>query len=92
MQTKIKLFGEIHILDINNDDTVLDAALDAGLEPEFSCQAGVCGTCKAKLISGKIEMDETDALTDEEIAEGYVLTCQTHPLNGDVFIDFDEQN
>lgn len=89
MKIKIKIFEEKHLVDVNNEDTVLDAVLDAGHEPEFSCQAGVCGVCKAKLISGKVDMDAMDALTAEEIEGGFILTCQAHPLSEDVYIEFD---
>jgi len=89
MKIKIKLYDEIHNIDVRDDDAVLDAVLEAGLEPDYSCQVGACGSCKAKLVDGKVEMEEHDALTDEEISEGFVLTCQAKPLTDDVFIDYD---
>ncbi len=89
MQVKFKLFDETNTIDVQGDDAILDAVLEAGYEPDYSCQVGVCGTCKAKLVSGKVEMEEHEALTDEEIGEGYVLTCQAKPLTDDVFIDYD---
>ena len=69
---------------------MLTAAQREGQDPPFSCQIGACSTCRAKLISGKVYMDERDSLTDEEIEEGYVLTCQAHPLTDDVVIDYDD--
>ncbi|PCJ50603.1 MAG: phenylacetic acid degradation protein [Gammaproteobacteria bacterium] len=68
---------------------ILDAALYEGADLPFSCKAGVCSTCKAQLIKGEVEMDQNHSLTDEEVADGMILTCQSHPLSGEVDIDFD---
>jgi len=87
---KIKIYNEIHNLTVEPDESVLIAAMREGHDPPFSCQIGACATCRAKLVSGKVEMDERDALTDEEIEEGYILTCQAHPLTDDVFVDYDD--
>ena len=86
---KINLYFEESSFEVEADDSILQAAMNAGLEPPFSCQIGACATCRAKLIKGKVSMDERDALTDEEIEEGWILTCQAHPLTDDVYIDFD---
>jgi len=58
----------------------------------YSCQIGICGTCRARLIEGSVRMDEREALTDEEIEEGYILTCQAHPETSVVVIDYDRQS
>ncbi len=68
---------------------VLDAAMDAGVDVPFSCKGAVCCTCKAKVLEGKIQMSKNYALTDKEVAEGYVLTCQSHPLTEKVVVDYD---
>ncbi len=60
-----------------NDDTVLDAAARAGLELPFSCRAGVCSTCRTKVVSGEVEMEQNYALEDWELEQGYVLACQS---------------
>lgn len=73
----------------SNGKTILDAAMDAGLDVPFSCKGAVCCTCKAKVLNGKVSMDMNYALTDEEVAEGYILTCQAHPQSEDVTIDYD---
>lgn len=70
-------------------ETILDAALQAGVEPPYSCAGGACGTCRAKVVLGKAVMDQNHVLDDAEIAAGYVLTCQSHPVTGEVGIDFD---
>lgn len=69
--------------------SILDAAIEAGVDAPFSCKGAVCCTCRAKVIEGKVKMDNNFALTDAEVEEGFVLTCQSHPLTEKVVIDFD---
>ncbi len=69
--------------------TILDAASDAGVDAPFSCKGAVCCTCRAKVLEGKVKMDANFALTDVEVEQGYVLTCQSHPLTEKVVIDYD---
>lgn len=88
-KVKIILYSEEIEFLVEPDETILTAAQREGEDPPFSCQIGACSTCRAKLLSGKVFMDEHDSLTDEEIDEGYVLTCQAHPLTDDVVIDYD---
>jgi ring-1,2-phenylacetyl-CoA epoxidase subunit PaaE len=71
--------------------SILDAASAAGLEVPFSCTSGVCGTCRAKLISGEVRMDRNFALDKDDLAKGFVLTCQSHPLTPQVILSFDER-
>jgi ring-1,2-phenylacetyl-CoA epoxidase subunit PaaE len=68
---------------------ILDSARAAGLTAPFACKAGVCATCRAKVITGKVEMAARYGLTDEEVAAGYVLTCQSVPLGDGVAVDYD---
>jgi ring-1,2-phenylacetyl-CoA epoxidase subunit PaaE len=70
---------------------VLDAAAAAGLEVPYSCKSGVCCTCRAKLMEGQVRMDRNFALEPHEVAAGFVLTCQAHPLTERVVISFDER-
>jgi ring-1,2-phenylacetyl-CoA epoxidase subunit PaaE len=72
-----------------NESNILDSALAAGLRAPFACKAGVCATCRAKVISGKVEMAARYGLTDEEVAAGYVLTCQSVPVGDGVAVDYD---
>ena len=72
-----------------NGESILDAALQQGADLPFACKGGVCCTCRAKLVSGKVEMDVNYGLEPDEIAAGYILTCQSHPRTGEVVIDFD---
>jgi ring-1,2-phenylacetyl-CoA epoxidase subunit PaaE len=68
---------------------ILDSALAAGLRAPFACKAGVCATCRAKVTNGKVEMAVHYGLTDEEVADGYVLTCQSVPVGDGVAVDYD---
>ena len=68
---------------------ILDSARAAGLPAPFACKAGVCATCRAKVTGGKVEMAARYGLTDEEVAEGYVLTCQSVPVGDGVAVDYD---
>jgi len=70
---------------------VLDAAAAAGLEVPFSCRSGVCCTCRAKLLEGEVRMERNFALEKHEVAAGFILTCQAHPLTERVVISFDER-
>ena len=70
---------------------ILDAAAAAGLEVPFSCKSGVCCTCRAKLLEGEVRMDRNFALEKHEVAAGFVLTCQAHPLTERVVLSFDER-
>ncbi|MGZ3864552.1 MAG: 2Fe-2S iron-sulfur cluster-binding protein [Bacteroidia bacterium] len=69
--------------------SILDAAIDAGVDAPFSCKGAVCCTCRAKVLEGKVKMDANFALTDAEVADGFVLTCQAHPLTEKVVLDYD---
>ena len=70
-------------------DTILEAAQKAGAALPFACKGGVCCTCRAKLMEGEVEMDVNYALEPEEVAAGYILTCQSHPKTERVVVDFD---
>jgi ring-1,2-phenylacetyl-CoA epoxidase subunit PaaE len=74
-----------------NDDTVLDAATRAGLELPFSCRAGVCSTCRTKVVSGEVEMAQNYALEDWELEQGYVLACQSRVKTPTLELDYDEK-
>lgn len=71
-------------------ETVLETARRAGLDPPFSCEAGNCGTCMAKLTEGRVTMRVNDALDDDEVDEGYILTCQSVPDTSSITVRYDE--
>ncbi|MCB0396378.1 MAG: 2Fe-2S iron-sulfur cluster binding domain-containing protein, partial [Flavobacteriales bacterium] len=70
-------------------DVILDAASDAGVDAPFSCKGAVCCTCKAKVLEGQVVMDKNFALSDKEVEDGYILTCQSHPATPKVVITYD---
>jgi ring-1,2-phenylacetyl-CoA epoxidase subunit PaaE len=81
METEIELDS--------NGKAILDAALEAGLDAPFSCKGAFCATCRGKVLEGKVRMTKNFALTPEEVAEGFILTCQSHPITEKVVIDYD---
>jgi len=86
----VKVSGRKTFIDLAmGGDNILDAAMENGADLPFSCKGGVCATCKAKVISGKVEMDVNHSLTEQEVADGMILTCQAHPVTENVEIDFD---
>jgi len=72
-----------------NGDSILNTAIDNGLDAPFSCKGGVCTTCMAKLTEGTVKMDANYALTDKEIKQGFILCCQSHPTSDVVKITWD---
>jgi ring-1,2-phenylacetyl-CoA epoxidase subunit PaaE len=90
-QVHIRLDGNaLHFKMKGQEQTLLDAALAAGADLPFSCKGGVCCTCKARLLEGKVEMALNYALEPEEVAAGYILTCQARPLTDVLNVDFDQ--
>lgn len=84
------LDGEITTVKLKTDGkSVLDALDATGMDVPFSCKGGVCCTCKAKIIEGSVRMNINYALTDDEVKQGYILTCQSHPTSEVLKIDFD---
>ena len=74
-----------------SDESILAAAGRAGLEVPYSCRSGVCATCRAKLVEGRVRMDRNFALEKADVDAGFVLTCQAHPLTQRVVVSFDER-
>ena len=72
------------------DVNILDAALKNGANLPYACKGGVCCTCRAKLLDGKVDMDVNYSLEPDELENGYILTCQSHPLTKKVVVTFDE--
>jgi ring-1,2-phenylacetyl-CoA epoxidase subunit PaaE len=67
--------------------TILDTALDQGIDLPYSCQSGLCTACRGKAVSGMVKLDEEEGLSQTEREQGYVLTCVGHPLTDDVIIE-----
>ncbi len=72
-------------------ENILDAALKLGADLPYACKGGVCSTCRAKLVEGEVTMDNNYALEPDEVENGFILTCQSHPLTSKVVIDFDSR-
>jgi ring-1,2-phenylacetyl-CoA epoxidase subunit PaaE len=86
----VKLDGILFDFDLTYEgQSVLDAALRQGADLPYACKGGVCTTCKAKLTEGEVTMDVNWGLEPDEIAAGYILTCQAHPKTEKVVVDFD---
>jgi ring-1,2-phenylacetyl-CoA epoxidase subunit PaaE len=73
-----------------SSESILEAGLAHGIELPYSCKAGVCSTCRAKLVQGEVDMDANYALEDYEVARGFVLTCQSYPVTDTVTVDYDQ--
>ncbi|MFM7645383.1 MAG: 1,2-phenylacetyl-CoA epoxidase subunit PaaE [Sphingomonadales bacterium] len=92
-QVVIKLDGREVSIDVSlqEDVTILDAALAQGADLPFACKGGMCCTCKAKLISGEVMMDVHWGLEEEEVEQGFILTCQSYPKTEKLIVDFDHK-
>jgi ring-1,2-phenylacetyl-CoA epoxidase subunit PaaE len=89
-KVRVTIDGIITNFELNSEgSSILDAAMDAGADAPFSCKGAVCCTCKAKVIKGKAIMDMNYSLTDKEVEQGYILTCQSHPQTAELEVDFD---
>jgi len=88
----IVLDGMTTIVEVPEGKSIMDAALDAGMDAPYSCLGGVCCTCRAKMVEGEVAMDVNYALEPDEVSSGFVLTCQSK-LQGDgpFVVDFDQQ-
>lgn len=73
------------------ETSILDAALRVRSELPYSCKGGMCASCKARVLEGAVEMDKNYALIEEDLAAGFVLTCQSHPTSDSVVVDFDQR-
>lgn len=84
----VDLFGETHAVTWPEDENLISAMLDAGLEAPYSCRAGICSTCQCSVLIGDAEMDTDLGLSDEEKASGLALACQLRPVSGAVAVRF----
>ncbi len=89
ISSMILLNGQPHYVPIQKGETVLAACLQQNMDVPFMCESGVCTTCKASLLEGQVVMNVDYALTEEEIQEGAILTCQAVPVSTKVVVDFD---
>ena len=91
-QVTVVMDGRSSQFELSADgENVLDAGLNQGLDLPYSCKGGVCSTCKARLLEGEVDMDITHGLEPGEIEQGFILTCQAHPISDKVVVDFDQK-
>ncbi len=87
-RVRVELEGENRVVDVPRGTTILQALLSAGHHPPYSCQAGVCDTCRARLTKGTVHMRSRAALDDDEIAQGAILACQAIPTTDEITLRF----
>lgn len=86
---KAKIYGSDASTTIAEGKTILRALIDAGFDPPYSCEGGVCSTCKCKVLKGEVKMHNNMALTDKEVDNGYVLSCQSIPMSEEVEVEYE---
>lgn len=91
-QTKIKVLvdDEEFEFEMSQETTILEAALKQDIDAPYSCQGGICSSCVAKVTEGEATMRQNSILTDGEVAEGLILTCQAHPTSASIVVDYDD--
>jgi ring-1,2-phenylacetyl-CoA epoxidase subunit PaaE len=91
-RTKITIMvdDEETTFEMSQKQTFLEAALKQGIDAPYSCQGGICSSCLARITNGTAEMKKNSILTDSEIAEGLILTCQAHPTSAEIYVDYDD--
>ncbi|MGB0927849.1 MAG: 2Fe-2S iron-sulfur cluster-binding protein [Pikeienuella sp.] len=89
-EATITMDGSSRSFTMDKNQTILDAALENALDAPYACKAGVCSTCKCKVLEGEVEMVANHALEDYEVERGYVLSCQSFPVTDRVIVDYDQ--
>jgi 3-ketosteroid 9alpha-monooxygenase subunit B len=88
VEVTVELDGESRTVAWKRDRKLLDALLEDGLDAPFSCREGACSACVCTLKSGEVRMARNEVLTDDDIAEGYILACQAEPVSGEIDIEY----
>ncbi len=88
-QVEVHYAGDTYHIDVQPQQTILEAAMDKDIDLPYSCQSGLCTACMGQCISGKVVLEEDDCLTDDELNEGFILTCVAYPTSDDVVIKID---
>lgn len=86
-EVTVRYDGQEHKFTVQPNRSILETALDMGIDLPYSCQSGLCTACRGKAVSGTVKLDEEEGLSASERAEGYVLTCVGHPMSDDVVIE-----
>ena len=87
---KVNLDFDVYYVSIDKNKTLLQTLLDENIDAPHSCLGGICSTCIARVKSGETEMSENQILSEEEISEGLILTCQAYPKSTSIEIDYDD--
>lgn len=87
---KVIVDDETFEFKMKQDEVILDAALDQDIDAPHSCQGGICSSCIARVTEGTATMRKNQILTDSEVAEGLILTCQAHPTSASIVVDYDD--
>ena len=92
MAKKIKITCDDIDYSIETSDnlTILELALENGIDAPYSCQGGICSTCLARIVKGSVTMDDNQILTDDEVEEGLILTCQSRITSNQIEISYDD--
>ena len=85
----VEIDDKVHTLDWPAGRRMLDVMIDAGLDAAYSCREGICGACACRLVSGNVEMAHNEVLEDQDLADGYVLACQSVALTQEVSVSYD---
>ena len=92
MTKKIKITCDDidYSIETSENLTILELALENGIDAPYSCQGGICSTCLARLVKGSVTMDNNQILTDDEVEEGLILTCQSRITSNQIEISYDD--
>ena len=77
-------------IETSKDLTILELALENDIDAPYSCQGGICSTCLARIVKGSVTMDDNQILTDDEVEEGLILTCQSRITSNQIEISYDD--
>ena len=87
-EVTLELYGDVHTYEIEDDETILDGALRNGIDAPYACMSGTCNSCQASVTEGEVSMEDADALTDDEIESGEILTCCAKPTTETLKVKF----
>lgn len=87
-KVSLELYGESYDFELEEDESILDGALREGIDAPYACMSGTCNSCQAKVHEGTVRMEDAEALTEDEIASGEVLTCCAFPTSEAIKVEF----